>query len=80
MKSYFLSLVITASLLNSAYAQSDSLAVVKADWKKQKIASGVTLKTFWFNKSLFGANQNVSILEIKPKKSLMLDLGYSPKE
>lgn len=80
MKSYFLSLIISGSIISSVYAQNDSLAVVKADWKKQKIASGVTLKTFWFNNTLFGANQNVSILEVKPKKSLMLDLGYSPKE
>lgn len=61
------------------FAQSDSLAVLKADWKKEKIASGVRLKTFWFNKSLFNSNQNVSILEIKQKRSLFFDLGYDPK-
>ncbi len=61
------------------FAQTDSMAVVKAEWKKEKIAPGVYLKTFWFNKSLFNSNQNVSILEIKQKKGLSFDLGYDPK-
>jgi exopolysaccharide biosynthesis protein len=61
------------------FAQSDSLVVIKADWKKEKIAKGVLLKTFWFNKSLFSSNQNVSILEIKQKNSLLFDLGYNSK-
>jgi exopolysaccharide biosynthesis protein len=60
------------------FAQSDSTAVLKAEWKKEKITSGVYLKTFWFNKSLFNSNQNVSILEIKQKKDLSFDLGYDP--
>ena len=61
------------------FAQSDSTAVLKAEWKKEKITSGVYLKTFWFNKSLFNSNQNVSILEIKQKKGLAFDLGYDPR-
>ena len=61
------------------FAQSDSTAVLKAEWKKEKITSGVYLKTFWFNKSLFNSNQNVSILEIKQKKGLSFDLGYDPR-
>ena len=71
-------LTITAFLLlfitGGIFAQSDSMAVVKAEWKKEKITSGVHLKTFWFNKSLFNSNQNVSILEIKQKKDLSFDL------
>jgi exopolysaccharide biosynthesis protein len=61
------------------FAQYDSLVVIKADWKKEKIAKGVLLKTFWFNKSLFSSNQNLSILEIKQKNSLLFDLGYNSK-
>lgn len=61
------------------FAQSDSTAVLKAEWKKEKITSGVYLKTFWFNKSLFNSNQNVSILEIKQKKDLSFDLGYDSR-
>lgn len=61
------------------FAQSDSTAVLKAEWKKEKITSGVNLKTFKFHKSLFNSNQNVSILEIKQKRGLSFDLGYDPK-
>ncbi len=76
-------ITVTALLLifqtGGIFAQTDSMAVVKAEWKKEKITSGVYLKTFWFNKSLFNSNQNVSILEIKQKKGLSFDLGYDPK-
>lgn len=61
------------------FAQSDSIAVLKAEWKKEKITSGVNLKTFKFHKSLFNSNQNVSILEIKQKRGLSFDLGYDPR-
>jgi exopolysaccharide biosynthesis protein len=61
------------------FAQSDSTAVLKAEWKKEKITSGVYLKTFKFHKSLFNSNQNVSILEIKQKRGLSFDLGYDPR-
>ncbi len=79
MKSYFLIALLYFFTSCPLFAQSDSIAVVKAPWTKQKITSGVTLKTHWFNNNLFGSNQNVSILEIKPKKHLMLDLGYDPR-
>jgi exopolysaccharide biosynthesis protein len=61
------------------FAQSDSLAVSKANWKKEKIANGVLLKTYCFNKTLFNSNQNVSVLEIKQKNSLLFDLGYDSR-
>src|SRR5690606_4035750 len=77
--SYFFITLFSFSLISQAFAQSDSVTVVKAGWNKQKITAGVTLKTFWFNNNLFGSNQNVSILEIKPKKHLVLDLGYDPQ-
>ena len=80
MKSYTIALFLLGSFASPVFAQSDSLAVVKANWKKQRITSGVRLKTFWFNKTLFGSNQNVSILEIKPKSSLVFDLGYDAKK
>ena len=77
-------LIITALLyiicFEQAFSQTDSVNVVNADWKKKKIISGVILKTHWFNNSLFGSNQNVSILEIKQKKNLVLDLGYDAKK
>ncbi|MBC7759114.1 MAG: hypothetical protein H7069_09670, partial [Phormidesmis sp. FL-bin-119] len=73
-------LIITAFLyiicFEQAFSQTDSINVVNADWKKKKIISGVILKTHWFNNNLFGSNQNISILEIKQKKNLVLDLGF----
>jgi exopolysaccharide biosynthesis protein len=80
MKSLFFSVLLTAGLSLSLFAQSDSLSAINANWKKEKITPGVHLKTFWFNKTLFNSNQNVSILEIKQKKKLEFDLGYEPKK
>ena len=80
MKLHLLVFIVYMSLISHAFAQSDSIHVVKADWKKTKVTSGVVLKTFCFNNSLFNSNQNVSILEIKPKRKLMLDLGYDAKK
>ncbi|MES3019463.1 MAG: phosphodiester glycosidase family protein [Bacteroidota bacterium] len=79
MKS-FISILLLTACLSPAFSQTDSLNVVKAHWKKKRITSGVSLKTHWFNNNLFGSNQNVSILEIKPKKKLMFDLGYDAKK
>ncbi len=80
MKTFLITLLLSGSVASQAFAQNDSITVVNAKWKKEKIASGVTLKTYWFKNNLFGSNQNVSILEIKPKKNLMLDLGYEVKK
>jgi len=79
MKLLLASLIFLSSF-GQSFSQTDSINVVKADWKKKKITSGVTLKTHWFNNNLFGANQNVSILEIKQRRKLMLDLGYDAKK
>ncbi|WP_411273602.1 phosphodiester glycosidase family protein [Daejeonella sp.] len=75
-----LATLLLIACFGQAFSQTDSTNVVEAEWKKKKITSGVMLKTHWFNNNLFGTNQNVSILEIKPKKKLMLDLGYDAKK
>lgn len=72
--------ILIVLYFGSAFSQTDSINVVNADWKKTKIISGVILKTHWFNNNLFGSNQNVSILEIKQKKNLVLDLGYDARK
>jgi len=79
MKLFILTLLLIACL-GPVFSQSDSVNVIKAKWTKKKITAGVTLKTHWFNNTLFGSNQNVSILEIKRKKRLMFDLGFDPKK
>lgn len=61
-------------------AQTDSLAVVHAPWKVQKIATGVWLKQAWFNQSLFQANQNISILEIRMDGRNRIDIAAEPQE
>lgn len=76
MKIFILTACIISFIFNDLIAQTDSLAVVGAKWKKEKIAAGVQLKTFKFNKTLFNSNQNVSVLEIKQKKNLTFDIGY----
>jgi exopolysaccharide biosynthesis protein len=60
-------------------AQTDSLAVVKAHWETKKIAKGIKLKQHWFDHSLFGSNENISILEIKMNRRNKLDVAAEPK-
>ena len=44
----------------------DSLTLVRAPWHVKKIATGVRLHSFSFTeKSLFGANENISFVEVK---------------
>lgn len=64
----------------TCFAQSDSLAVVNAKWERQKVAKGIQLKHFWFNHTLFGASQNINILEIKLNHCNKLDVAAEPKE
>lgn len=80
MKTNSITLILFFSIASSVFAQNDSLAVIKADWMKHKVSSGVLLKTFLFKKTLFNSNQNVSVLEIKPRKNLLFDLGYDPQK
>lgn len=61
---------------NVAFAQTDSSAVVDAEWLTTKIAKGIILKRASFNQNLFGSNQYVSVLEIKQKRRYSLDLAY----
>jgi exopolysaccharide biosynthesis protein len=75
MKNLFLSLVAVL-LVQPGFAQTDSLSFAKAEWKKEKLAKGVWLRTTSFNKSLFNSNQNISIIEVKPAKKNFFDLGY----
>ena len=80
MKAFLFSTCFSILISFGLFAQSDSLAVVNADWKKEKINRGVFLKTFWFQNTLFNSNQFVSILEVKQKKKLEFDIGYDAKK
>lgn len=61
-----------------ALAQNDSITISRTRWQTKKIAPGVRLKQFTFNGNLFGANQNVNILEIDPRKGNDILVGYEP--
>ncbi|WP_256002546.1 phosphodiester glycosidase family protein [Pedobacter deserti] len=63
-------LLIMIFCLSGAYGQdTDSLALVRAKWTKKRIAKGVKLLVHHFSdKEMFGANQNISYLEVKQKK------------
>jgi hypothetical protein len=80
MKAFLFSTCFSILISFQLFAQSDSLALINAEWQKEKISQGVVLKTFWFQNSLFNSNQFVSILEIKQKKKLEFDIGYDPKK
>ena len=62
-----------------AAAQHDSISVIKARWINKKITRGVTWKHCWFT-DLYGAHQNIDILEIKPRRKLLFGIGYEKKE
>ena len=72
---------LTALLFISkiGFCQADSLTVVHAQWETKKVAPGVWLKTCWFDHSLFGASQYISILEIKPGHKNKIDVEADPK-
>jgi len=80
MKAFLFSTCFSIFISFGLFAQSDSLAVINAEWKKEKINPGVILKTFWFQNTLFNSNQFISILEIKQKKKLEFDIGYDAKK
>lgn len=80
MKAFLFSTCFSILISFGLFAQSDSLAVVNAEWKKEKISPGVILKTYWFQNTLFNSNQFVSVLEIKQKKKFEFDIGYETKK
>ncbi|MCX2573805.1 phosphodiester glycosidase family protein [Pedobacter sandarakinus] len=62
-----ISALLLSCLTVLCYAQqTDSLTVVKARWKKTKISNQVALFQHHFDqKNLFGANENISFVEVK---------------
>jgi exopolysaccharide biosynthesis protein len=80
MKAFLFSTYFSILISFGLFAQSDSLAVVNAEWKKEQISPGVILKTYWFQNTLFNSNQFVSVLEIKQKKKFEFDIGYETKK
>ena len=67
-KKIFLFLVLSSCLELATAQQADSISFIKAKWEKTRINKKTKLITYHFNhKKLFGANQNISYLEVKNK-------------
>ena len=66
LKKILLLLVISFSGLQAFTQKSDSVIVTQTKWQKTKIARQVALHQYHFkDNNLFGANQNISFLEVK---------------
>jgi exopolysaccharide biosynthesis protein len=76
MRKLILTAFICLLFAFNATAQIDSVTFVKARWETKKIAPGLHWKHYWFKKNLFGANQNINILEINPHRKIVLALAY----
>lgn len=81
IKKSFLTLLLIASCTFVFAQNADSLSLVKAHWKKQKIAPRTKLISYNFlEKSLFLANQNLSYVEVKNTgKSPVFAVGADAK-
>lgn len=78
MKKYIL-LLYTLLISVKLFAQTDSLALVHAQWSSKELAQKVIWKTLRFsNKELFGANQNISLIELPATdKNVQLIVAHS---
>lgn len=66
LKKLFFALTLLATGLSAFGQNTDSLTVVKTKWQKTRVARQVKLFQHHFKgQNLFGANQNISYLEIK---------------
>lgn len=79
MKRVIFSIVFALFTSINLFAQNDSLTVVNAKWTIEKIGKGLSLKTCWFENSLFNSNQNISVLELSNKRKYKFDIGFDPK-
>lgn len=61
------------------FAQNDSIIVSKTKWEILKIAPGVKLQQQWFDHSLFGTNQNISIVKVKLHGKIDVNVEAEPK-
>lgn len=82
IKSLVTSLLFVGASFAAAAQNTDSLAVVKAKWQKQRIAPKTKLFTYHFTeKSLFKANENVSFIEVKAsRRAPLFAFGADAKE
>jgi exopolysaccharide biosynthesis protein len=75
---YTILFFMAAIVVRGATAQQDSINFAHADWNIKKIARGVQLRQHWFDHDLFGASQNISILEVVLNKKNRIDVEADP--
>ena len=71
--------LLQAMVVERCPAQQDSMVFVHAKWNVKKIAPGISLRQCWFDHSLFGSSQNISVLEIKLNKRNRMDVEADPR-
>ena len=76
---YLLLFVVLTAIVQPCLAQQDSLVFIHANWNVKKIAPGIQLRQCWFDHSLFGSSQNISVLEIKMNKKNRIDVEADPR-
>jgi len=63
-----------------AFAQADSINFKRAEWQTRRLAPGIHLKQAWFRgRSLFKADEFISVVEVKPRRKNKLELAFEPK-
>jgi hypothetical protein len=77
---YTILLFFIVAIAQEVNAQQDSINFADAHWNVTKIGPGIKLKQCWFNHSLFGASQNISILEINLNKKNRIDVEADPRK
>lgn len=75
-RTVFMILLVFHYDLPPVYAQSDSATLVQAKWDVVRVAPGITLKHCWFDSSLFGSSQNISILEVQLNHHNRIDVAF----
>ena len=80
MKTFLVSALTFLTFSASAFAQTDSITVVRTKWRKERVAPGIKLRTAHFDQNLFSSKQNISIVEIKQRKRNQIKIGFEPKE
>jgi exopolysaccharide biosynthesis protein len=82
LKKLFFALVLFTFSFTAFGQNADSITIVKAKWRKNRIARQVVLFRHHFDqKNLFAANQNISFLEIKNTgKKAVFAIGAEEKE
>lgn len=81
-KKRLITILLSLYLIPGFAQNADSVSVVKTNWQKTKIARQVKLFRHHFNNNnLFGANENISFIEVKNSgRKAVVALGAEEKE